>query len=77
MIYWESSAFTSRFLIITLAFLLMMLLFDALEYYTRSHTFLLKIKNKGVVVGILAALILLSFLFMFQIEALPFIYFQF
>jgi hypothetical protein len=77
MIYWEPSAFTSRFVIITLAFSLMMLLFDALEYYTRSHTFLLKIKNRGVVVGILAALMLVSFLFMFQSEALPFIYFQF
>ncbi|MBW7942381.1 MAG: MBOAT family protein [Candidatus Kuenenia stuttgartiensis] len=77
MIYWESSEFTSRFLMITLAFSLMMLLFDVLEYYTRSHAFLLKIRNKGVVVGILTALIIVSFLFMFQNDALPFIYFQF
>lgn len=77
MIYWESGEFTSRFVYITLAFAVVMLLFDVLQYYTRSHTFLLKIKNRGVVVGILAALMLLSFLFMFQSEALPFIYFQF
>jgi len=77
MIHWESSEFASRFFVITLSFATMMLFFDAFEYYTKSHTFLLKLKNKGVVTGILAALMLVSFLFMFQSEALPFIYFQF
>jgi len=77
MIHWEASEFTFRFAVITLSFASVMVLFDLFEYYTGSHTFLLKIKNKGIVVGILVALLLVSFLFMFQSEALPFIYFQF
>jgi len=77
MIHWESSEFAFRFATITLTFASAMLLFDVFEYYTRSHTFLLKIRNKGVVAGILIVLLMVSFLFMFQSEALPFIYFQF
>ncbi|WP_216664176.1 MBOAT family protein [Lentimicrobium sp. S6] len=77
MIHWESSEFAGRILIITLSFAIMIGLFDFFEYYTKRHTFLLMLKNKGLVYGILLALLLVSFLFMFQSEALPFIYFQF
>ena len=38
---------------------------------------ILTIKNKGIVMGILVVMLLASGLFMFQNEALPFIYFQF
>ncbi|PID94138.1 MAG: membrane-bound O-acyltransferase family protein [Bacteroidetes bacterium] len=77
MIHWETSEYGMRFLVISLSFALMMGIFDLCEYYTKRHTFLLLIKNKGVVYGVSAALIFISFLFMFQNEALPFIYFQF
>ncbi len=77
MVHWEASVYGVRFLVISLSFALMMGVFDICEYYTKRHTFLLLIKNKGIVYGISAALIFLSFLFMFQNEALPFIYFQF
>ena len=77
MIYWESSEFAMRFFLITISFSLMMLLFDFFEYYTKSHTFILLFKNKGIVLGLLVAMLFVSFIFMFQNEALPFIYFQF
>ncbi len=77
MIYWESSAFTMKFFIITISFTFVMILFDIFEYYTKRHTFILTIKNKGIVMGILVVMLLASCLFMFQNEALPFIYFQF
>jgi len=77
MIHWESSEFTSRFVIITLVYSLAIFLFDFFEYYTRRHTFLLLINNKGITYGILAALFFVTLVFMFQSEPLPFVYFQF
>ena len=58
-------------------FVLDALLFDIFEYYTKRHTFILRIKNKGIAMGILIVMLLASCLFMFLNEALPFIYFQF
>jgi D-alanyl-lipoteichoic acid acyltransferase DltB (MBOAT superfamily) len=77
MIHWETSEYAFRFLMISVTFAIMVGFLDFMEYYTKRHTWLLMIKNKGVVYGILAALLLVSFLFIFQSEALPFIYFQF
>lgn len=77
MIHWESSEFTYRFVIITLIYSLAIFLFDFFEYYTRRHTFLLLINNKGITYGILAALFFVALVFMFQSEPLPFVYFQF
>ncbi len=77
MIHWESSEFAYRFFKITFSFSLMVLLLDFLQYYTKRHTFILMIRNKGIVIGILLSMLFVSFLFMFQNEPLPFIYFQF
>ncbi len=77
MIHWESSALSYRFLTITLTFLLVNLLLDILEYYTKRHTYVLKLKKREFAAGILTALILVTFTFMFQSEPLPFVYFQF
>ncbi len=77
MINWESSDLALRFLTITTTFLLMSFLIDWFEYYTRRHTFLLMIPSKAVTAGILTAMLLVTFTFMFQSEPLPFVYFQF
>ncbi len=77
MIHWQSSEYTWLFLKITLVYYIVVGLFDFFEYYTKRHTFLLKIKNKAVVVGILASMFLVTLIFLFQSEPLPFVYFQF
>ncbi len=77
MIHWEPSEFTNRFIAITGTFMLMVLLLDILMYYTKKHTFVLLLKNKPVEYGILSAMFLVTLLFMFQSDPLPFVYFQF
>jgi len=77
MINWEFGEFTSRFLTITLSFMVVVLFFDFFEYKTKSHTFLLNIKPHGIYYGIATALLFLTLLFLFQNQPLPFVYFQF
>lgn len=77
MVNWEFGDLTLRFLTITTTFLIMSLLIDWFEYYTRRHTFLLMIPSKAVTAGILTAMLFVTFTFMFQSEPLPFVYFQF
>ncbi len=77
MINWEPSDFTWKFVGITLSFLSLSFLFDILEYKTGKHTFLLALKNKPMEFAILSALFLITLLFMFQSDPLPFVYFQF
>jgi len=77
MINWEASDFTWKFTSITIAFISLSFLFDLLEYKTKRHTFLLSLKNKSMQYGILSALFLITLLFMFQSDPLPFVYFQF
>ncbi len=74
---WESSEYTTLFVRITLSYLLLIILLDLLEYIYKSHVFILRLKNQSIVVGILAALLFVTFVYMFQQDPLPFIYFQF
>jgi D-alanyl-lipoteichoic acid acyltransferase DltB (MBOAT superfamily) len=77
MLNWESSDYSGRFLFVTLSFILMTLVFDFFEYFTKRHTFLLLIPNRSVSYGILSALFIVVLLHMFQSDPLPFVYFQF
>lgn len=77
MFFWESSEYAFLFVSIVLSYIVITILFDLFEYKTGSHTYILKIKSKGVKIGILAALLLVTFIYMFQADPLPFIYFQF
>jgi len=77
MINWESSDFTWKLIGITLSFLSLSFFFDLLEYKTKKHTFILSLKNKPMEYAILSALFLVTLLFMFQSDPLPFVYFQF
>ncbi len=75
--HWESSEYSLLFISIALSYLIVTITLDLLEYITGKHTYILNIKSKGVIAGILTALLLVTFIFMFQSEHLPFIYFQF
>lgn len=75
--FWESSEYAFLFISIVLSYLIVTVLFDFLEYKTGSHTYILKIKSKGIKIGILVALLMVTFIYMFQADPLPFIYFQF
>ncbi len=77
MIHWESSEYTLLFISITLTYVLVTMLFDILEYVTGKHTYILDIKSKGVKIGILFAMSIVTFIYLFQSDPLPFVYFRF
>ena len=77
MLSWETSQLSFKFIKITFVFLFTTIVLDILMYYTKSHTYILLIKNKGIKIGILASLFLITLLYMFQSDPLPFVYFQF
>ena len=74
---WTSSATSGRFVVITLAFATVTLLIDFFQYYTKKHTFLLQVKPVPARWGILSAMMLITMIYMFVEEPLPFVYFQF
>jgi D-alanyl-lipoteichoic acid acyltransferase DltB (MBOAT superfamily) len=73
---WESSELAGRFLGITLSFAGMVALLDSLEYFSRSHVWLLRLRPP-VAAGIGAAAMAIVLLFMATTEPMPFVYFQF
>lgn len=75
--HWEWGEYVGLFSTITLSFLVLTIILDALEYFTGRHTFVLMIKNRYIQIAILLVLFVTTLLFMFQSEPLPFIYFQF
>lgn len=77
MIRWETSEYTLLFVTIAVSYLVITLMFDLFEYVTKSHSYILKIRSQGIKIGILSTLLLVTLLYMFQSEPLPFIYFQF
>jgi len=77
MIHWESGEYFPRLAGIAGSFMALILIYDGLEYYTKSHTFLLRLRPKAAVVGILTVLFVVVMFYIFQAEPLPFIYFQF
>jgi D-alanyl-lipoteichoic acid acyltransferase DltB (MBOAT superfamily) len=77
MVVWEPSEFTGQLVIIALVYYLIVFIYDVAEYYTQRHTFLLTIKSKAFVYGILAAMFFVTMAFLLQSEPLPFVYFQF
>lgn len=77
MLHWETSLHSSQFIGILLAFLLVSTLIDVFEYKTGRHTFLLSIQWTAVRVGVLGALLLVTVVYMYNSDPLPFVYFQF
>ena len=76
IIYWESSDLTPKLLSISLTFSIMVLTLDIVEFKLKNHTFLI-LANPLLRYGILIILFTVSLLYIYQVEALPFIYFQF
>ena len=74
---WESSEFSQRIIIILLFYHLISFTIDLVEMKMDSHLYLLSIRNKGIRLGIISGVLLVCFLFMFQVKPNPFIYFQF
>ena len=74
--HWQGSELAGRFLGITLAFGAMMVLLDSLEYFTRSHVWLLKLRPAATA-GICTAVMIVVLLYMATVEPMPFVYFQF
>tara|TARA_S200000501_G_scaffold378779_1_gene443593 strand:- start:4503 stop:5528 length:1026 start_codon:yes stop_codon:yes gene_type:complete len=78
IIFWESSDLTIRFFKITLSFIFITLAYDLVEHITKKHSFLVLISNKYYFrTGILFAISLVSFLYLFNSKPSPFMYFQF
>jgi D-alanyl-lipoteichoic acid acyltransferase DltB (MBOAT superfamily) len=77
LINWESSEYTFRFIQITFAFYIAVIVYDFFEYYFKEHAFIILIKNKGLAYGILASMFFVTCVFLFQSQSLPFVYFQF
>ena len=77
MIYWEISDLSPRFLKITAFFFIVTLLYDFFEYRSKQHSFMLLIANKPLRIGVLSAIFLVTLMYMFNTEPLPFMYFQF
>ncbi|MGD1845351.1 MAG: MBOAT family O-acyltransferase [Salibacteraceae bacterium] len=75
-VHWETGEFSGRLLKIALAFLVVTMAIDIAEYYTKKHTFLLKVPN-GIRQGIMVSMALITLLYLFQAKPLPFVYFQF
>ena len=77
LIFWEHSEYSLIFISTVLSFVGITLLLDILEYRYERHDYLLKLKTPEIRIGILLALVLVSFVYMYQADPLPFIYFQF
>lgn len=77
LIHWETSDLSIQFMTILISYAVLLLLMDVLEYRFKSHVFVWRLKSKGAVSGILFGLFLITIIYMFQADPLPFIYFQF
>lgn len=78
IIYWESSEYSSLFISVIVSYSLITIIWDVIEYRSNSQTnYILDIKSTGVKIGILFTLSLISFIYLFQADPAPFIYFQF
>ena len=75
-VHWQGSALAGRFLGITLAFMAMVVLLDALEYFSRSHVWPLRLRP-AVAAGLGTAAAIVVVLYMATTEPMPFVYFQF
>ena len=76
-VQWQNGEFTVRFARITGIFMFIIILSDFLEYYTRKHSFMVLVRTVPARYAVLSAFLIITLIYMFQSEPLPFIYFQF
>jgi alginate O-acetyltransferase complex protein AlgI len=77
IIFWENSENTLIFTSVVIAYGAAIFIFDLLEHNTGSHEFILKLRSKSIVRGVLTAMFFVTLIYMFIAEPLPFVYFQF
>lgn len=75
-VHWQMSDLTGRFIVIVMAFSLMVLLLDIIEYVSRSEVYLLKLRPP-MTAAICAAVFFVVALYLATNKPLPFVYFQF
>ena len=74
---WTWGNYPLRFLSILTGFTFITLLFDALEYRTKSHVYFNQIKSRPFMFGLLTMMFISVLIYMINSKPLPFIYFQF
>jgi D-alanyl-lipoteichoic acid acyltransferase DltB (MBOAT superfamily) len=75
-VHWQGSELTPRFVGITVSFVGMVVLLDALEYFSGSHAWLLRLRP-AVAAGVGTAVMVVVLLYMATTRPMPFVYFQF
>ena len=73
MVHWTASDYSMQLIGITLAYYVVVILFDFFEYYTGRHTFILQLKSRPLAYGMLFCMFVVTLVFLFQSEPLPFI----
>src|SRR5690606_15280143 len=73
---WTPSEFSSRIVSIIISFLIATFSLDIIEYITKDHSFLLKVK-KPARYAIMLITWFFVLIYLFQMQPMPFIYFQF
>jgi alginate O-acetyltransferase complex protein AlgI len=76
MVQWQGSDLAGRFAMIVIAFGAMALLLDLIEYFSRSDTYLLRLRPAATA-AICAAIFIVVALYMATNRPMPFVYFQF
>ncbi|MEM7369491.1 MAG: MBOAT family O-acyltransferase [Bacteroidota bacterium] len=74
---WEGSPLAMRCFTISFGFMAMTILLDIIMYYTKDHTFMRRVQSVPARWGILSGMMLITMIYMFVEEPLPFVYFQF
>ena len=77
LINWHASEYSYRLVIVAFSFLILTILMDIIMYYTNKHTYILLIKKKSISWALLFSMFVITVLYMFQSDPLPFVYFQF
>lgn len=75
--HWQGDPLAWRLAGITTTFVAVVVVFDLIEYFTRDHVFLLRLRSRPAVAGAAMAMIITITLYMATSNPLPFIYFQF
>jgi alginate O-acetyltransferase complex protein AlgI len=75
-VFWEPGEYASQVFTIVFTYYVVTYAIDIMEYVTKDHTFVLKLKP-AYRYGLYLALWMVTLVYMFQVQPMPFIYFQF
>jgi alginate O-acetyltransferase complex protein AlgI len=75
-VFWEPGEYAFQVFIIVFTYYFVTYLIDIMEYATGDHTFVLRLKP-AYRYGLYLAIWIVTLVYMFQVQPMPFIYFQF